>query len=90
MHHYRFTHPARVAQFAGVFEIAAALVVLIKPIRSVLLIFIIWKISSELFYPHYEVFEFIERGGSYGTLIALWFATKQVYSNLTVRSLQKN
>ena len=85
-----FTHPARVAQFAGVFEIAAALVVLIKPIRSVLLIFIVWKISSELLYPHYEVFEWIERGGSYGTLIALWLATKQVSTNFTVRSLQKN
>lgn len=85
-----FTHPARVAQFAGVFEIAAALVVLIKPIRSVLLIFIVWKISSELLYPHYEVFEWIERGGSYGTLIALYLATKQVSTNLNVRSLQKN
>ena len=85
-----FTHPARVAQFAGVFEIAAALVVLIKPVRSVLLIFIVWKISSELLYPHYEVFEWIERGGSYGTLIALYLATKQVSTNLNVSSLQKN
>ena len=85
-----FTHPARVAQFAGVFEIAAALTVLIKPVRSVLLIFIIWKISSELLYPHYEVFEWIERGGSYGTLIALYLATKQVSTNLNVSSLQKN
>ena len=85
-----FTHPARVAQFAGVFEIAAALVVLIKPVRSVLLIFIVWKISSELLYPHYEVFEWIERGGSYGTLIALYLATKQVSTNFTVSSPQKN
>jgi uncharacterized membrane protein YphA (DoxX/SURF4 family) len=84
-----FTNPAKVARFVGVFEITAALVVLIKPIRSVLLIFIIWKITSELLYPHYEVFEWIERGGSYGTLIALWFATKQVSSNLTIKSLQK-
>jgi hypothetical protein len=84
-----FSNPGRVAQFVGVFEIASALVVLIKPIRSVLLIFIIWKIASELLYPHYEVFEFIERGGSYGTLIALWFALKQVSSNLTINSLQK-
>ncbi|MFA6246312.1 MAG: hypothetical protein WC615_05190 [Mucilaginibacter sp.] len=84
-----FSNPGRVAQFVGVFEIASALVVLIKPIRSVLLIFIIWKIASELLYPHYEVFEFIERGGSYGTLIALWFAIKQVSSNLTINSLQK-
>ncbi|RYU92455.1 hypothetical protein EWM62_03195 [Mucilaginibacter terrigena] len=73
-----FAHPAKVAQFIGVFEVAAALVVLIKPVRGILLLFIIWKISSELLYPHYEVFEWIERGGSYGTLIALWFAIKQV------------
>jgi uncharacterized membrane protein YphA (DoxX/SURF4 family) len=85
-----FTNPAKVAQFVGVFEIAAALIVLIKPIRSVLLLFIIWKISSELLYPHYGLFEWIERGGSYGTLIALWFATKQVSSNLKVPTLKNN
>ncbi|MET4014297.1 putative membrane protein YphA (DoxX/SURF4 family) [Mucilaginibacter sp. UYP25] len=84
------TSPAKVAQFIGVFEIAAALIVLIKPVRAVLLVFIIWKISSELLYPHYELFEWIERGGSYGTLIALWFAINYVSSNLTITSLQKN
>jgi hypothetical protein len=72
-----FTNPARIAQFIGVFEITAALVVLIKPIHNVIAIFILWKILSELFYPHYELFEFIERGGSYGVLIALWLAVKQ-------------
>jgi hypothetical protein len=30
--------------------------------------------ASELFYPHYEFFEWVERGGSYGTMLALWFA----------------
>ncbi|QHS57316.1 hypothetical protein GWR56_17870 [Mucilaginibacter sp. 14171R-50] len=73
-----FANPARVAQFVGVFEVTAAFVVLVKPIRTMLLIFILWKISSELLYPRYEMLEWIERGGSYGTLIALWFATKQV------------
>jgi hypothetical protein len=29
--------------------------------------------GTELFYPHWEVFEWIERGGSYGTLLALFF-----------------
>ncbi|MEB0262490.1 MULTISPECIES: hypothetical protein [unclassified Mucilaginibacter] len=85
-----FTSPAKMAQFFGVFEIAAALIVLIKPIRTVLLVFIIWKISSELLYPHYELFEWIERGGSYGTLIALWFATKHFFSNLTIASPHTN
>jgi hypothetical protein len=35
---------------------------------------VIWKITSEFFYPHYELFEWVERGGSYGALLALWFA----------------
>ena len=81
-----FTHPGKVAQFIGVFEIAAAILVLFKPIRSILLIFIIWKMATELFYPHYEIFEWIERGGSYGTLLALWFATRQVSSSFKISS----
>jgi hypothetical protein len=39
-----------------------------------ILTLLIWKMASEFFYPHYELFEWVERGGSYGTLIALWFA----------------
>jgi hypothetical protein len=31
---------------------------------------------SELFYPHWEVFEFVERGGSYAAILALWVLTK--------------
>ena len=85
-----FTSPGKAAQFIGVFEIAAALTVLIKPFRSLVLVFIIWKIASELLYPHYELFEFVERGGSYGTLIALWFATKQVSSNFTINHLRQS
>jgi hypothetical protein len=27
--------------------------------------------GSELFYPHFEIFEWVERAGSYGTLLAL-------------------
>jgi hypothetical protein len=42
--------------------------------------------ASELFYPHYELFEFIERGGSYGALIALYSIQKttQAYKVLLV------
>ncbi|MES2112351.1 MAG: hypothetical protein V4577_26580 [Bacteroidota bacterium] len=69
-----FSNPAFVAHLAGAFEIAAAVSVLIKPIRSVLLVFFIWKMATELFYPHWEAFEWIERGGSYGCILALWFA----------------
>ena len=69
-----FVNPAKTAQFIGIFEIIAGLAVLIRPIRSFVLILFIWKVTSELFYPHYELFEWIERGGSYGCILALWFA----------------
>jgi hypothetical protein len=60
----------------GIFEVAAALLILIKPVRPVLFAFFIWKMASELFYPHYNLLEWIERGGSYGTLLALWLTLK--------------
>jgi uncharacterized membrane protein YphA (DoxX/SURF4 family) len=85
-----FPHPAKVAVFAGVFEITAALIVLIKPIRNILLVLLIWKISTELFYPHYELFEWIERGGSYGSILALWFALKEAPSGFSLFSLAKH
>jgi uncharacterized membrane protein YphA (DoxX/SURF4 family) len=84
-----FSHPGKVAVFAGVFEIAATLIVLIKPIRHIVLVLFIWKISTELFYPHYEIFEWVERGGSYGAILALWFALKEIPSGLGIFSLQK-
>jgi len=31
---------------------------------------------SETFYPAFPLFEWLERGGSYGSILALWFATK--------------
>jgi len=54
--------------------VAMGVMVLIKPLKSVVLVFLVWKMGTELFYPHWEVFEWIERGGSYGTLLALWFS----------------
>ena len=69
-----FVNPAQTAQFIGIFEIMAALSVLVRPIRALVFVLFIWKVTSELFYPHYEVFEWIERGGSYGCILALWFA----------------
>ena len=70
-----FVNPARTAQFIGIFEIIAGLGVLIRPMRSFVLALFIWKITSELFYPHYELFEWIERGGSFGSILALWLAS---------------
>jgi uncharacterized membrane protein YphA (DoxX/SURF4 family) len=69
-----FSNPAAVAHAVGIFEMISAVALLIKPVRPLLLVLLIWKIGTELFYPHHEVFEWIERGGSYGSLLALWLA----------------
>ncbi len=69
-----FTDPQQTAITIGIFEIAAACTVLIRPFRFLIFVLVIWKMASELFYPHHELFEWIERGGSYGSLLALWFA----------------
>jgi len=71
-----FSNAINVAHIVGSLEILAAVSVLIKPVHSVLLVFFIWKVGSELFYPQWEVFEWIERGGSYGAILALWLLTK--------------
>lgn len=67
-----FHNPIQTASIVGLLEIVAALVVLIRPNKYLLFTLLIWKMSSELFYPHHELFEWIERGGSYGVLMALW------------------
>lgn len=69
-----FSNPIDAAHIVGIAEILAAISILIKPVRPLLFIFLIWKMGSELFYPHWELFEWIERGGSYGVILALWFA----------------
>jgi hypothetical protein len=71
-----FSSPAQVAHIIGIAEIGAAFMVLIRPARPLLLVFFIWKAFSELFYPHYEIFEWVERGGSYGSILALWLVVK--------------
>lgn len=73
-----FNDPALMALFIGMFETLAAISILIRPLRSAVLFFFIWKMASELLYPHYELFEFIERGGSYGVLLSLWFTLEAV------------
>jgi len=92
-----FIHPAETAQIIGTFEIIAALSVLIRPFRFLLITLFIWKISSELFYPQYELFEWIERSASYGAILALWFAlqsisveTKFFYQRKTVTQASKD
>jgi hypothetical protein len=71
-----FSNPANAARAVGLFEVIAACAVLIRPFGPLLLVLLAWKIFSEFFYPHWELFEWIERGGSYGCLLALWFTTQ--------------
>ena len=84
-----FTTPAQVAHMAGIFEIAAALLILIKPLRPILIALLIWKISSELFYPKWEAFEWIERGGSYGAILALYFVLPKTSARAKTIQLQQ-
>jgi hypothetical protein len=83
-----FSNPENAATLVGIFEIMAAIAVLIRPARPLVFIFLIWKMGSELFYPHFEIFEWVERGGSYGTLLALWFclSPERTLQNSQLRS----
>lgn len=79
--------PAQAAHFAGLFEILAATGVLIRPIRPVLIVLLVWKIGTELFYPHWEAFEWIERGGSYGSILALWLIVPRTSMQARITTL---
>lgn len=82
-----FSNPAQVAHIAGMFELIGALTVLIKPLRPVLMVLLVWKMGTELFYPHWEAFEWIERAGSYGAILALWFILPQTTFRIRKTSL---
>ena len=72
-----FTGPGNVAHIVGTAEIIAGLVILARPVAWLLAVLLIWKMASELFYPHWEIFEWVERGGSYGAILSLWFITRR-------------
>lgn len=74
-----FSAPAHIAQAAGVVELIFAGMVLLKPNKYILPVIILWKMGSELFYPHWALFEWVERAGSYGVLIALWLMQPGVW-----------
>lgn len=71
-----FDAPEKIALFIGVSEIVGALSILIWPVRQVVFILFVWKVISETSYPAFPVFEWIERGGSYAMLLALWLVLK--------------
>lgn len=72
-----FANPANVARYVGIFEIAAAFFALTGFAPELLLVVFAWKMLSEAFYPAYPLFEWIERGGSYAAILALWFITNR-------------
>jgi len=73
-----FDNPYAIARYVGITEVAAALSFLIRPLRAIILALFVWKMASELFYPAYPFFEWVERGGSYAVLLGLWmFASKK-------------
>lgn len=75
-----FSNSIEVAQLVGIFEVTAAFIVLFSVNKYLIAGLLVWKIISELFYPHYEVVEWIERGGSYGVLLALFYITNSKYA----------
>lgn len=75
-----FGNPVNAAHIIGLLEVLAALLILFKPLRQIVLILFAWKMISEVFYPAYGVLEWIERGGSYAVLLGLWFALERYQS----------
>lgn len=62
----------------GLIEILLGFLVLFRPTRYLALFLVFWKLSTEFLYVihgpfFWEIFEFIERWGSYGCPLALYF-----------------
>ncbi len=79
----------RFAFVIGLLEIAVAVSVWVPALKHMLLALFIWKMLSELFYPHYEIVEFVERGGSYGVILALWLVQQAKSSRLSYNGNQQ-
>jgi hypothetical protein len=72
-----FTDTVSVAYIVGIMEIIFAFIILTRPFRELLLVLFVWKVLSESSYANYPLFEWIERGGSYGVILALYFLTQR-------------
>lgn len=72
-----FSDPLQVAHGVGMVEVGGAVLLLVKPFRQLVLLLFVWKMASELFYPSYEIWEWVERGGSYGVLLGLWLVLRE-------------
>jgi hypothetical protein len=62
----------QVAVVFGCAELAGALLIQVERFSGLILLFLFWKMVSEALYPQYPLIEWIERGGSYGVLLAAW------------------
>jgi uncharacterized membrane protein YphA (DoxX/SURF4 family) len=82
------SNPQSIAHIIGMLEIFGGVMILLKPYRELVLIFLCWKIISEMFYPSYGLFEWIERGGSYGIMFGVWLTTNYVLQLRRTRLLE--
>ncbi len=73
-----FTRPELVCFWSGVFEISLAIALFARPLAPLLALALVWKLATELLFPLSGdwIFEFIERGGSYGAPLALLLLTR--------------
>ncbi len=80
---------APLAVAIGWFELTLALLVLVRPSRSLLVFVCVYKVASELLYPATGAYwwEFIERGGDYVAPIALVFCAALSTESASVLSL---
>lgn len=68
--------------YFGWFEILLGVLVFIRPTPALLIFIVLWKLCTEFLYilhgPFlFQVFEFIERWGSYGVPLALFYLVKE-------------
>lgn len=73
-----FSDPQSVSLVIGTLEVLSAFFILLKPYREIVFVIVIWKIVSEMFYQSYGLVEWIERGGSYGILLAVWITVDRL------------
>jgi hypothetical protein len=81
-----FEHPSTIATIIGALECVGALLILVWPSRNIILILVIWKLASEVLYPSYPLLEWIERGGSYAVLLALWILPRSHHASTSLIS----
>lgn len=73
----------QVAAILGSIELAGALLVLTGMPANLLLFFLFWKVITETLYTKYALIEWVERGASYGALLALWLLCSHLPSRKT-------